>query len=331
MLRAPHRYAARPMPSTWRQAAPQLQLLSMIAVWGISYAAVKTTLDRGVPPFVLLGARFWLAVACLLPRARWQGGAALRSEWRRGALTGLALLVGYALQTLGMQQTTASLAGFLSGLITLFVAVGAVLLGERLRAPTVIGLALGVVGLGLLCFGGDDGAVAGAARANTPFGILLQVGSSGSYALHILLLSRLSRPGRETSFCWWQLATVAIGVTMMVPLHRGLGAVATYGGDPVVLGCIAFLGIGALAVGITVQSRVQPRIPASKVAVLFATQPGFAALGGAVFLGDRLSATEWLGGGLIAVGVLVAELLRPRPTAPAPSAAPNAATGLAVD
>ena len=38
------------MIRSWRAAAPQLQLLSMIAIWGSSYAAVKTVLDRDVPP-----------------------------------------------------------------------------------------------------------------------------------------------------------------------------------------------------------------------------------------------------------------------------------------
>src|SRR5262245_4890763 len=177
------------MIRSWRAAAPQLLLLSMIAIWGSSYAAVKTVLDRGVPPFELLRARFWIAVACLLPPALAFGGRILGAEFRRGVATGVPLLVGYALQTFGMQQTTASMGGFLSGLITLFVAAGAVLVfGERLRASTVLGLLLGVAGLALLCFGGDerDGA------RNTLVGIGLQIASSFSYAGHILLLSRLS-------------------------------------------------------------------------------------------------------------------------------------------
>src|SRR5262245_22516079 len=296
------------MIRSWRAAAPQLLLLSMIAIWGSSYAAVKTVLDRGMPPFDLLRARFWIAVACLLPPALARGGRALGTECARGVATGVMLLIGYALQTFGMQQTTASLAGFLSGLITLFVAIGAVLLfRERLRAPTVCGLLLGAAGLALLCFGGD---AHDAARTNTLVGIGLQIASSFSYAGHILALSRLSRRGRELQYCWWQLLTVALGVTALAALTDA-GPVPFRGADPTVWLCIAFLGVFALAVGISVQSTVQPRIPSTQVAVLFATQPGFAALGGAVFLGDRMTALEWCGGALIGVGVLVAELLRP--------------------
>jgi drug/metabolite transporter (DMT)-like permease len=299
------------MRNLWSRNAPQLLLLLMIAIWGASYAAVKATLERGVPPFVLLAARFSIAAACLLPLALASGRAALASERGRGIATGLTLLIGYALQTTGMQQTTASLAGFLSGLITLFVAAGAVLLGERLRAPTVLGLALGTVGLALLCFGGEPPPDSARAPTNTLLGIGLQVGSSCCYAAHILLLSHWSRPGREIPYCWWQLATVAAGVTMLAPLP-GVGPLDRYASDPVVAFCILYLGVFALAIGIAVQSRVQPKIPATQVAVLFAAQPGFAAVGGAVFLGDRLQAAEWTGGALIAAGVLTAELLRAR-------------------
>jgi len=300
------------MIRSWRAAAPQLQLLSMIAIWGSSYAAVKTVLDRGVPPFDLLRARFWIAVACLLPPAVAVGRRALGTEALRGIATGVPLLIGYALQTFGIQQTTASMGGFLSGLITLFVAAGAVLVfGERLRAPTVFGLLLGAAGLALLCFGGDehDGA-----RKNTLAGIGLQIASSFSYAGHILLLSRLSRRGRELQYCWWQLLTVALGVTALAAA-TGTAAAPFRGADPTVWLCIAFLGVFALAIGISVQSTVQPRIPATQVAVLFATQPGFAALGGVVFLGDRMTTLEWSGGALIGIGVLVAELVRPRSSA----------------
>lgn len=307
------------MTGPGRHVAPQLLLLSMIAIWGASYASVKTILDHGVPPFVLLAARFWLALACLLPLVCAGGAANLRREAGRGIATGTALLIGYALQTFGMTCTSASMAGFLSGLITLLVALGAFFVfGERLRVPTLAGLALGTAGLALLCFGSGD-----AGGGDSAFGIGLQIASSTSYAAHILLLSRWSRPGGETAYCWWQLATVAVGVTALLPTG-GLGALPDYGTDAVVLGNVAFLGVFATAIGIAVQSRVQPRIAPSRVAVLFATQPGFAALGGAVLLGDRLAPLEWLGGGMIATGVLLASVLRAR-TAPAAAFADDGA------
>ncbi len=50
-----------------RSFAPQLWLLSMNLIWGVSYSAVKYALDRGLQPFALMTARFWLACLFLMP------------------------------------------------------------------------------------------------------------------------------------------------------------------------------------------------------------------------------------------------------------------------
>jgi len=282
--------------------APQLLLLSMMAIWGGSYAAVKTLLDLPVPPFVVVALRFLIAVLCLWPMLpRGHRVAALAATWKAGVPTGAALLLGYALQTLGMRETTSSMGGFLSGLIVLLVAVGAwAVFGERLRAPTLAGLGLGAIGLVLLCFGGDPGG-----GSNSLFGIGLQIASSTSYAAHVLLISRLSPRGREDAFCLWQLLVVALGAMLLVPATGGLGDWRTWGSSPTGIACTLYLGLLATALGIAVQSRVQPRIRPGQVAVLFATQPAFAAAAGLLLLGDRLGAIEWTGGALIAIGVVI--------------------------
>jgi drug/metabolite transporter (DMT)-like permease len=295
------------MPPRSPSFAPQLWLLSMNLVWGISYSAVKYVLDRGMPPFAMMTARFWLAVAVLAPFVVHRRDA-LVSEAKRGIATGLSLLLGYVLQTLGMQQTTASMAGFLSGLITLLVALGGVLVfRERLHRATVLGLLLGVVGLVLMSWpdaGRDQ------AGKDSMLGVMLLIAASVSFACHILMMSKWSRNGRETVYCWWQLVTVALGTAAFLPFQGGLAPVLEYALDPSIAGCIVYLAVFALALAIVVQSRVQPRIKATQVAVIFATQPLFGALGGMGLMGDRLGTAQWIGGGLIVGGVLVAELLR---------------------
>lgn len=297
------------MPAAASSFAPQLWLLSMNLVWGISYSAVKYCLDRGMPPFAMMTARFILAVLVLLPLVLHRR-TEIVEERKRGILTGIALLVGYVLQTLGMAQTTASMAGFLSGLITLLVAVGGWLLfRERMRATTAVGLLMGFAGLVLMCLGTEE---EGGAKRDSLVGVALLIGASCSFACHILLMSRWSRAGRETVYCWWQLVTVAVGVVGFLPFQGGFASIPAHVQEPWIAGCIVYLAVFALAIAIVVQSRVQPHIPATRVAVIFATQPLFGALGGMALMGDRLDLGQWFGGALITGGVLVAELLRPR-------------------
>lgn len=292
---------------------PRLLLLSMIAIWGGSYAVVKVTLGDGVPPFVVIAVRF--AIAAALVQAMLAATARtgdLTATAKPGLLTGCALLLGYSLQTVGIEQTTASMAGFLSGLIVPLVAIGGrFVFGERLRPAAVLGIGLGFAGLTLLCWSGD-----GRDGETTLLGILLQVGSSISYAAHILMISRLAPPGRELAFCQWQLLLTAICACGIVPLAGGVGDFAGYGGSLRVWAMLLYLGVLASGVAIAVQSRVQPKIPPSQVALLFATQPAFAAVAGAVFLDEQPTPIQWVGGALIVLGLVVGSRGRARASRP---------------
>lgn len=290
-------------PAGPRSFAPHLWFLLMNAIWGLSYVGIKVSLEH-LAPFAVVAGRFWLAVPCLVPFLLREGGlAALRRTAKTGTLTGAAMLTGYLLQTAGMAETTASMGGFLAGLIVLLVALGGcAFLGDKLRATAGFGLALGLCGLILLCTGGgDDGG------RNTTRGILLQVGSSCAYAGHVLLLSRLSPRGDEMGFALWQLLVVAIGGTLALGVTGEVAAAGTVlHFDWALIAALAYLGILATGIGVGVQSVVQPQIRPTHVALMFATQPLFAALGGALVLGDRLGGQQLLGGLMIVAGVVVA-------------------------
>ncbi len=290
-------------PAERSQFLPQLLLLLMIAIWGASFSATKVALDAGIPALALIAIRFWIAVICLLPILnRTRPYLGLGSSWLKGAATGLALLFGYWFQTHGMKETTSSVGGFMTGLIVLIVAVGArVFFNERMSRKYITGLLTGCVGLLVLCYG----ATANETGKNSLPGILLQVGSSSCFAAHVLLVSRFSPRGNEIAFCWWQLTAVAIGTTIAATA-AGFDLQDLIAATPNTWLAIGYLGLLATALGITVQSTMQPRVPPSRVAILLATQPAFAVIAGVIIMGDSLGALEWVGGTIIAASVLIA-------------------------
>ncbi|MSR40199.1 MAG: DMT family transporter [Planctomycetes bacterium] len=290
-------------PAERSQFLPQLLLLLMIAIWGASFSATKVALDAGIPALALIAIRFWIAVICLLPILnRTRPYLGLGSSWLKGAATGLALLFGYWFQTHGMKETTSSVGGFMTGLIVLIVAFGArVFFNERMSRKYITGLLTGCVGLLVLCYG----ATANETGKNSLSGILLQVGSSSCFAAHVLLVSRFSPRGNEIAFCWWQLTAVAIGATIAATA-AGFDLKDLIAATPGTWLAIGYLGLLATALGITVQSTMQPRVPPSRVAILLATQPAFAVIAGVIIMGDSLGALEWVGGTIIAASVLIA-------------------------
>jgi hypothetical protein len=86
-------------------------LLAVTAVWGVTFVQVKDAVAL-YPLFAFLAVRFAIAGATLAPVAIGR----LRGNVRAGTVLGLLLAAGYALQTAGLQRTTVSATGFVTGL-----------------------------------------------------------------------------------------------------------------------------------------------------------------------------------------------------------------------
>lgn len=125
-----------------------------VITWGSGYLATKVGLQYA-PPFTFLSLRFAFGLLLVVPvalavRPQWPRSG---SEWFHVALAGVlmhALNLGgshYA-QYLGMSAGIAALVLALQPLVTAMVA--APLLGERLARPQWLGVALGLIGVGLV-------------------------------------------------------------------------------------------------------------------------------------------------------------------------------------
>lgn len=296
------------MPGSAHRFLPHLILSTLIAIWSLSFVASKLAL-QSLSFGGLVAARFWLAVLCALPFLGSTALADLRRSAQAGALAGLALALGYLLQMAGMTETTAATGGLLAGLIVPLVGAGGFLFfGARLSARVLAGLALAIAGIAAICWPAGEGD----GRTDTVRGILLQVGSSASYAAHVLLLTHYGRNTPIAALTVWQLVIVALAGTATAAASGFEAAgVEIVAWDAKLLLLVAYLGVLASAVGIGVQAKVQHRIPPNHLALLFALQPLFAALAGWAMLDDPLGVPQLLGGSLIVLGVVVTSSDRP--------------------
>jgi drug/metabolite transporter (DMT)-like permease len=292
-----------PMPGP-KRFLPHLLLIALIVIWSASFVVSKVA-QRQLEPFALVAVRFWLAALCVLPFLRGCVAAQLRTALGPGLAAGTALGCGYLLQMKGLTETSASMSGLLAGLIVPLVALGGfVFLRARLGALGIGGLLLAIAGMVAICW---PRSASGSGPQDSLRGILLQVGSSASYAAHVLLLSRFGRQMPAAAFTLLQLVLVAVAGTVAT-LVTGDFAVAANGSidwNGELLAALAYLGILSTAVAIGVQGMVQPRIPPTHVALLFTLQPLFAAVFGWALQGDRLDGGQLIGGAMIVLGVVV--------------------------
>src|SRR3954447_13855507 len=86
-----------------------------------------------LPTLAFLGYRFAGATAIVAPIFRRAVGALPRDGWYAGLFMGALLTAGYIFQTLGLERTTPSDAGFITGLFVVLTPVlGAVFLRQHI-------------------------------------------------------------------------------------------------------------------------------------------------------------------------------------------------------
>jgi drug/metabolite transporter (DMT)-like permease len=270
-----------------------LALILVTAVWGVTFVQVKDAVAL-YPLFAFLAVRFAIASVVLAVPAAGRMRSLGRRGWVAGASLGLLLALGYALQTAGLERTTVSSAGFITGLYVVFTPLLALLLFRtRVGGAVWIGVGLAVAGLAMLSGVGAGDAV----------GDLLVLGGSAAYSLQIVLMERyaprydaiaFTQAEMLAAFGGFAVVAVALG---QVELPRGW----------TVWGALLVTGIFASALGFLVQTWAQRRISAARTAIAFAMEPVFAGLFGFWLAGDRLGVLGWGGCAVIMAGILVAE------------------------
>jgi drug/metabolite transporter (DMT)-like permease len=284
----------------------ELALIGICSVWGLTFVMVQDAIEL-LPTMAFLAYRF-IPAALLVALVFW--GALRRlppAGWRAGLVMGSFLCAGYIFQTLGLEETTASNTGFITGLFVVLTPVmGAVFLRDRIGPMAWAAAGLSLVGLYLLSgVGGDlnlrgDGLVLIAAVA---------------LSAHILATARAVR-----DYDVGALLAVQLGVCGIVPL-----AFATAGGEleapegATVWSALIVTSLVASALGFFVQTFAQRHAPPARTALILASEPAFAGLFGWLLADDRLSATGWLGAGLIMAAIVAVEVTpRFRPPRPLP-------------
>jgi drug/metabolite transporter (DMT)-like permease len=270
-----------------------LALIAVTAVWGVTFVQVKDAVAL-YPLFAFLAVRFAIAVLALGvpagPRLRGLG----RGGWIAGAALGLLLALGYGLQTAGLERTTVSSAGFITGLYVVFTPLLALAL-FRVRPGRAVwaGVALATLGLALLS-GVDAGSSAGD---------LLVLAGSAAYSLQIVLMERFAPRYDPLAFTEVEMIAAFGGFAV---LALALGQVEVPRGWTV-WGALLVTGVFASALAYLVQTWAQRRTSATRTALAFTMEPVWAALFGYTLAGDRLGWVGWAGCAVIMAGILLAE------------------------
>jgi drug/metabolite transporter (DMT)-like permease len=224
--------------------------------------------------------------------------------WKPGLLAGLFLFIGFAAQTIGLQYTTASKSGFITGLNVVFVPIFAAMFEKRLlRRNSVIAVILAVFGLYLL-----TNPQAQSFNRGDVWTILCAAG----FALHIIALDWYSRKVDYVGLFFLQILTVAILSGIAFPFENKGFILIQHELTGNIIFAVVITAIFATAVAFFIQNWAQRITTGTRTALILTMEPVFAAVTAYFFLHERLGWMGLAGAGVILVAIIIAEL---RPSA----------------
>ncbi len=283
-----------------------LMLLVTAAIWGFAFVAQRVAMDH-MGPFSFNAVRFLLGAASLLPliwffsrkKAVATTPAAKTSIWLAGGVAGAILFVAAALQQVGLLDTTAAKAGFITGLYMILVPFLGLFLRHVTGLNAWLGAVLALVGLYLLSINADFSMSRG--------DFLMFIGAI-FWACHILWIDFIGR--RVNALQLSAVQFLACGLLSSVAAFWQ--EAPTFASILLAWPAILFASFISVGLAYTLQVVAQKRAKPTHAAIIMSMEAVFAAIGGVVFLDENLPMRGWIGCGLMMTGMLLSQIPLPK-------------------
>lgn len=277
-----------------------LALLTVTIVWGTTFPAMKLLSDH-LSSLEIIWLRFAIASAVLLPL--WRGMRRPELHW--GLLLGGLMFIAFWLQVEGLAHTSSNRNAFVTGLNVLVVPIVAMAaLGRRYGWQLWVACAMALGGMFLMFF--ED--------APWNRGDTLTLASTLFYAIYILVLEEAARrtaaaPLRATRMAAAQASVMLGCATAGLAVQGGFGDLvdAARALEPAAWIAVAYLGLLASVIVVTLQAWGQQRVDAMRSAIVFGLEPVFAALTAWVLIGERMGPMAMGGAALIVLALIFSQ------------------------
>ena len=282
-----------------------LILLLTTVIWGCAFVAQSVGMDH-IGSFTFQAVRCLLGVLALLPviflfDLKKTDGKTYISRWcdpklwKAGILCGIALFVASGTQQVGLIDTDAGKAGFLTSMYIVIVPFLELFFRKKLSPATVLGVLVAVAGLYL---------VSGAGTTGMAPSDMLMVLCAFAFAVQIVLVERLGMDmdGLRLNCVQCLVCSVLSAVVMAFTETPVLGDL---------INCalpLAYAGCLSMGVAYPLQIIGQQKVDSVPAAIIMSLESVFAALAGWLLLNERMSPRELTGCALLFTAVILSQI-----------------------
>lgn len=271
-------------------------LVAMALMWGFSFCMMKDVLDA-LPPYLLLACRFLIAALIMLALFFRR----IRAHFNRtyivaGLLMGTSLWAAYALQTVGLVDTTAGKSAFLTGTYCVLVPfIGHAVMGEKLTRYNL--------GAAFLCLAGI--AFVALDSLTVGKGDLLTLAGAIFFAIEIVIAAKFSRNLDVNVITFWMFLVVALLCVAGWLLTEQTPPLATFTSS--LVGTVLFLAVMCTCVGMLVQNLGLAHVPSSTGSLLLSLESPSGVFFSVLLGGEVLTGRLLFGFALIFLSVVLSE------------------------
>ena len=282
----------------FKRTEAEFLMVLVAMIWGVTFVLVKDAL-ADIGPFLFLGIRFILAFLVLALLSYKNIKKVKDSTLAAGCLLGFFLFIGYVFQTVGLQYTSSSNAGFITGVSVVLVPIMVAIKNLKMpRWQTTLTVIMAAIGLFLLSVP--------AGKISLGYGDFLILICAFGFALHIVFVDHYSH--RHNALAITGIQILFVGILCMIigllnepwPQHFSISTISA----------IIVTSVFATSMAFLLQNYLQKFSTPTRFAVVLTSEPVFAALAGFIWAGEILTVRAYTGAGVILLSMLISVLLR---------------------
>jgi len=285
-------------------------MLLNTVIWGGTFVIIKLAF-QDISPMVFLSVRFFLAsmllvipVIKMLPKIE-------KQRYIEGIILGILLYVGFGVQTIGLNFTTATKSGFITGSFVVCTPILQLIIDRKLpNKGNIIGIVLVFFGMIMLASKGSSmWSILNELESTFNFGDFLTFICAVFYSLYIIYLHKVSKKHDPKFLSFFQIAVCGVFCIISAIFMNSFNVEpARFNPSWYLAFTFAYTVILATIVTTYNQTRFQEKVSPAKTGIIFSFEPIFAAVFAVLILNEKISGLGIIGCICIFSGLVVSEL-----------------------
>lgn len=286
-------------------------LLFNTLIWGGTFALIKSAFED-ISPSLFLALRFSIATLLLLPFIFKVLRNVNKQTIVAGSILGIFYFTGFAAQSVGLNLTTATKSGFITGTFVVFIPILQLIIEKRIpKWFNVLSVILVLLGLIML-----------SSRGENVFEFFSQLGSDFNlgdfftlicallFAFQVVYVDVFTKKYDYLPMVFIQLLITGLGGFLLAGIFSVTGIeLIKFNFSNNIIFALLYTSVFASILATIIQLKFQKNVSPTKAGIIFSIEPIFAAIFAYFLLNEKISNFGLIGCVLIFAGLIISEVL----------------------